>query len=285
MRKEVVLLEELAKHTDIIMNLPLEEASEFSEKCRRIKSNNFEIIYEIKIKKNEKAVQTEEQSEADDQKVDSVDKEYDPILAYNGIHHKDPIRIKESHCFLPYEREILNNVLSTGMKMFNINERLTINKDALFPSRLVKQCLGEVYNKTKRGDTFEAFDVLYNMNNTFCDGILLPVETSETILNITRYSNYSVMAFFDHFWEKETITLECCGQDTFKIVYYKNEQLMKGYEMVFGCEAHNDFYVGLNLISQEKFSSKTRRPTNIKYSDYSDKSRYKVRKVRYKDQQ
>jgi len=123
------------------------------------------------------------------------------------------------------------------------------------------------------------------MNKEFCDGILMPVDNCVTISTIAKYfgCNYGViMGFFDHFWNKEAITLGCCGLDTFKIVYAKDESIMKDRVMVMECEAHDDFYIGLTLISMGKSFAEYRRD-KAKYANQKE-SKYAQRKVKFKDE-
>jgi len=222
---------------------------------------------------------TEEENESSKEEISNL------IRGYNSNHPEcaktEQPKFKCSGIFLPCEKEILSDTLSYGIKMFNTKGTLTISNNAIFPKNLVKLCLGEVYDNVKKGDTLEIFKILYNMNAKFNDGILLSTENHDIITNITKYSNYSVMRFLDHFWNKENITLECVDTDKFKIVYDKKKPLLENRVVILNFQANNEFYIGLSFVAEEKSMLKELIEKEHKTKkSYDDKRRIKDRQYK-----
>jgi hypothetical protein len=146
---------------------------------------------------------------------------------------------------LPYEKDILKDIHYGEMKRFSANEIVKFSKNLDFPSDIVMQCLGKEYIKIRHGDRFEIFKVLYNMNQKFQEGIIIPTANYDIILAMAEFTDYKIMGFLDHFQKKEVISLKYEGYNKFKIVSNIDKPFMEGLMVDLEFKAHNDFYIKL----------------------------------------
>jgi len=152
---------------------------------------------------------------------------------------------------LPCEKDIQKNELYKDMKKFNIEEEVTICTKSEFPPNIVKQQLGDkLYKNLSDGDIVEEFMILYDLNKSIHDCIILPIENYTIIRTMIEADceNYRFTRFLDHFNEKEAIKLECKGQNTFHIVAAKDKTFMKDMSITGELYSNNNFYIRINSI-------------------------------------
>jgi hypothetical protein len=200
--------------------------------------NKFLDSFYVHDEENKKNVPKVEKKEEKSTKYQKKEKESE----------KNIVMKEKSRTLLPYEKEILSNICFDNMKRFNIDEIVKLGRNLEFPSDIVVQCIGKEYINIKQGDKLGIFKILYNMNKTFQNGIIMPVDNYDIILYMAEFMNYKIMGFLDHFQRKETIQLKYDGCGKFKIMSDTDKPFMEGLKMDLEFKASDDFYILLTRL-------------------------------------